>query len=281
VSGGRPRLAIVGYVAIERMPAQAGAAPMTAPGGAAVYAALAAARLGAAPTLFAAIGDDWPRRWTEALERAGVDVSRMERRCGPTRRRRPGACATEGGEAPADRGHAWRRRTEALFPPAPTAGFDGYLACPVPARGLAMTVEAARGAFVCADSDAPAAGGAPAGPAGLAGVDLFAPEAAEAMLLAGLDDPDAAAEALRAFAPVVVLRRGPDGLERFAVEGRLRHVPPARMDVDPSGAGDAAVGALAASALLGEPPARQLERAAEAEALAAGSHGAFGLGLAV
>jgi sugar/nucleoside kinase (ribokinase family) len=265
VSRARPRLAVFGYAAIERIPG---------PGGAQI--ALAAARQGAAPALFAAIGDDWPRRWTEALEAAGVDVSGLERRYGPTRRNRPvaaGAC-----EAQVDRGHAWRRRTEALFPPAPKPGFDGYLACPAPLRGVALTVAAARGAFVCAETDGLCAAGPIQGPEAFAGVAMVAAEPDEAMALTGLDDPDAAAEALRAVAPVVVLRRGREGLERFAAEGRLRHAPPAHARTDAAGAGGAAAGALAAAVLLGETPARQLERAVEAETLAFGG-GAVGLGL--
>jgi sugar/nucleoside kinase (ribokinase family) len=95
----------------------------------------------------------------------------------------------------------------------------------------------------------------------VAGAALLLPNRAEAAVLAGTADVEAAARALAAHAAEVVVKLGADGA--LWTDGTtLLHAPAARVDgADSTGAGDAfAAGLLAA----------RLEGAAPAEALAAG-----------
>ncbi|MBB5960180.1 tagatose 6-phosphate kinase [Saccharothrix tamanrassetensis] len=79
-----------------------------------------------------------------------------------------------------------------------------------------------------------------------AGADVVKPNAAELREVVDADDPVAGAEALRAAgAGAVVLSSGPDGMVAVTGEGRWRAIPPFPVRGNPTGAGDAAVAALA------------------------------------
>jgi tagatose 6-phosphate kinase len=101
---------------------------------------------------------------------------------------------------------------------------------------------------------------------GLAGRPaLIKPNAAElAEAVPGGDDPVRAAEELRrAGAGAVVASLGEEGLVAVAAEGRWRAWPPERVSGNPTGAGDAAVAALAAGLVAGTPwPERIVDAAA-------------------
>jgi tagatose 6-phosphate kinase len=109
--------------------------------------------------------------------------------------------------------------------------------------------------------------------AGLAGRPaLIKPNSDELARAAGRRDAVAAAQRLRAVgADSVVVSRGPDGMLAVTPEGIWRAVPAERMAGNPTGAGDAAVAALAAGVVEGR---TWPERLADAVALSAAAVGA-------
>ena len=153
----------------------------------------------------------------------------------------------------------------------------------MPVDCLVHHVAAARtiGARVVADtSEGYAACEGEALLAALPEVDLFAPSREEAhLLLAPLED-EAAQRALDARCPQVVQKRGPDGMW-WSSAGLPIHREPsrAREVADSTGAGDAAVGALAAGLARGDPVPVLLREASAIAACAAGMVGPLGLGL--
>ncbi|KAA2254095.1 1-phosphofructokinase family hexose kinase [Solihabitans fulvus] len=128
---------------------------------------------------------------------------------------------------------------------------SGSLPPGLPEDSYAQLARLARdaGAHTILDSDGPPL------THGLAGrPDIVKPNAAELRAATGLDDPIEAAAALRTQgAGAVVASLGPAGLLAVTRDGTWRAAPPARIDGNPTGAGDAGVAALAAGALAGSP----------------------------
>ncbi|MDA3642607.1 1-phosphofructokinase family hexose kinase [Saccharopolyspora indica] len=80
-----------------------------------------------------------------------------------------------------------------------------------------------------------------------AGADLVKPNAVELRETTGQDDPVTGARQLRdRGAAAVIVSLGPDGLLAVTGEGSWRAAPPFAVSGNPTGAGDAAVAALAA-----------------------------------
>ncbi len=102
----------------------------------------------------------------------------------------------------------------------------------------------------------------------LAGVDLFVPNATEAMRYTRTGTPRAAAEALAARVPHVVVTDGADGaIGVEAATGAVVRVPaPAVTAADPTGAGDVFTAAYLCGALSGWPLERRLRLACLAAA---------------
>jgi sugar/nucleoside kinase (ribokinase family) len=275
----RPRLAVVGYASIDEiLGAGSGAEPVSTIGGGAVYAALSALRLGVDVSLHVCFGHDFPKTWIAELERLGVDLSASQWRDHPTRRTRLSYLVGEQRSAEADRSAAWIAATEALQPPMPSNRFDGLLLCPMPLPLVARAIAKARGAPIVADTSEVFAAEGPSALEAFAGVDLFAPSLAEVHRLSGERDETRAMARLAAAMPSLVVKKGRRGLSRFEAGGELHHAIEAIDAVDPTGAGDAAVGALAAGLLLGWQPLAQLEAAAAAgrRAVSATGPAAFG-----
>ena len=118
---------------------------------------------------------------------------------------------------------------------------------------------------------------------GLAGSPaLVKPNRDELERTTGTADPVAGAESLLAEgAGAVVVSQGADGLLAVTPEGRWRAAPPAHVEGNPTGAGDAAVAALTAGLVDGLPWPDRLARAAavSAAAVAAPVAGSFDRGL--
>ena len=100
------------------------------------------------------------------------------------------------------------------------------------------------------------------------GAAILFPNAEEAAILAGSDDPEAQCARLAALYPLVVIKRGPAGCE--ATEGSRRWRVAARPveAIDTTGAGDAFVAAFLAARFKGAGVEAALERAATAGAAA-------------
>ncbi len=107
------------------------------------------------------------------------------------------------------------------------------------------------------DADGPALMAAlPAGP------DMIKPNRGELQHATAAPSVSAAVDtALRAGAPRVVVSDGPDGLFSFDSSSTLHVRPPTLSAVNPTGAGDAAVAALAVGLLQGDTPQQSLLRA--------------------
>jgi tagatose 6-phosphate kinase len=110
----------------------------------------------------------------------------------------------------------------------------------------ARVVELARrrGAGVVIDTSGPALVAAAE-----AGADVLKPNTAELLEALDVSDPVDGARTLCGYgAGAVVLSRGPDGMVAVTPEGEWRAVPPFVVRGNPTGAGDAAVAALATGA---------------------------------
>ena len=280
---GRPSIAVVGYLSLDLVE-HAGAVPFRAPGGAALYASLGARAAGGDVSLYASIGEDYPEGLLRAIEAAGIDISGVERRSGPTRCTRM-SYGADGRRASHHHGdEAWWERTRALAPPSSFLGKhpDARLFTPLPAPLLADYAERSRGRLRTADtSEAFARTERAALLAAVAKLDVFAPSREETRLLLPELDDDAAARDLARRGPAVVQKRGPDGafvvLPRNGTE--IRYDAPVVAVADPTGAGDAFAGALTVAAAQGLswPDIMQAAFAVAARAVAA--YGPAGLGL--
>ncbi len=264
-----------GYLSIDTIRTPGGT--QQAPGGAALYAALGARWAGAEAAIAAAIGADYPPGWLRAMASRGIACAAIERRPGPTRR----AHLVHGpdGARQSAHGAAWWERTAALSPP--ERSLDGVaccIGCPMPASRLRRLLDQAHQAGVPVVADVSEAFAAQAPAALLALVPrlhAFAPSREESRLLLPSLTDDEAALALARLGPHVLQKRGAQGAVGAASGGaglvRLPAPPVARV-VDPTGAGDAVVGALAA--LLLQQPFIEAARAA----LAAGALAVSGVG---
>ncbi|WP_061930269.1 carbohydrate kinase family protein [Aureimonas sp. AU22] len=270
------RLAVVGYASIDTIVVEG--KPHRTIGGGAVYAALSAARYGSEVSLHVAVGEDFPTHWLRQLEALNIDTSSVERRSGGTRRALLHYGGREERIASTERDAAWWDRTRSLTPPLPRKGFDGYLLCPMPPETLAECLSRASGGLSVADtSEVFALDGASLKKA-LGRLDVFAPSLEEIRLLTGRHDDEEALQTLSHLVPILVAKRGRAGLTRFAKGERLDHTITPRTAIDPTGAGDATVGALTTALLADLSPGQQLRTAAQAGAEAVGAigPGAFG-----
>lgn len=100
------------------------------------------------------------------------------------------------------------------------------------------------------------------------GAAILFPNAEEAAILAGSDDPETQCARLAALYPLVVVKRGAAGCEAAAGAKRWRAAAPHVEAIDTTGAGDAFVAAFLAARLTGTDVQTGLERAVAAGARA-------------
>jgi sugar/nucleoside kinase (ribokinase family) len=252
-----PTVAVVGYLSLDEIVIR-GQRHGDVPGGAALYAALGAAAAGARVFLGAARGPDLPDAVLDRLREAGVDVSAVVPRAHPTRRAR----LVYGDDGRRESSHYrepdWHAATRALAPPLlPDRVYPAaVVATAMPLDDLERQVAwaRARGVKVVVDTSEAFAAADPARLlALLPAIDLFAPSREETRCICpGLDD-DSALTALAARCPRVVQKRGAEGLVlAAAARSSPLHLPALTATVvDPTGAGDACVGALAVGLVRG------------------------------
>jgi len=285
-----PRIVVVGsantdlVVRGERIPRPGetvlGGALVRAAGGKGANQAVAAARLGAAVSLVARVGDDdFGRDALAGYAREGIDISHC--RVDPDA---PSGVALilvdVHGEnaiavAPGANGRLSPADVDAAAPAIRSADLLLLqLETPLPTVLHAARTARAAGVPVLLDP-------APAPPDGLpaelvALVSILKPNATEATRLAGhADDAAAAARRLVGLGPgLVIVTLGADGALVATADG-VGHVPayPVRA-IDSTAAGDAFTAALAVGLAEGRPPLEAARRAAAAGALAATRPGA-------
>ncbi|KAA5835000.1 1-phosphofructokinase family hexose kinase [Saccharopolyspora hirsuta] len=141
------------------------------------------------------------------------------------------------------------------LPPGCTVDSCAELVCDAHARSVPAIVDATGPALLAAAE---------------AGADVVKPNAAELRETTGQHDPITGARHLRdRGAAAVIVSLGPDGLLASTEEGLWRAKPPHAVSGNPTGAGDAAVAALAAGILRREPWPERLRNAVAWSAAAA------------
>jgi sugar/nucleoside kinase (ribokinase family) len=279
-------ISVAGYLSLDEIVVE-GVGRRGVPGGAALYATLGALAGGVRVQLAVTCGSDFPEAVLESLAAMGVDLSSVGRSDHPTRR----AALVHGRDGRRESGHygrdEWHAATRALTPPCLPDGspVSVVVLTAMPADALARQIAWARtrGARVVVDTSEVFAAAERARLLELLRrVDLFAPSREESrLLLPGLDD-EAALAALGGLCQRVVQKRGADGLA--LVSGShplgLRRPAPVAPVVDPTGAGDACVGALGAGLAQGLEDPALLALALGIAARAVAGFGPEGLGLA-
>jgi sugar/nucleoside kinase (ribokinase family) len=275
------RIVVYGYLSVDTLATGAGRHDGV-PGGAALYAALGARMTGARVAIRAAVGEDYPVGWLAELARLGIDVSGVERRAGPTRRARITHAADGGRASPHHDDALWWERTATLTPPLGSAMDRDDLAviAPMPLAAAEVIAGHHGGRAVLDLSEAFARSDAAAWLRLAGTLACFAPSREETrLLLPGLDD-GAALRRLAARSTLVVQKRGAEGLALATHDGIIGIPPPATELVDPTGAGDATVGALAACLAAGHEPAKAARQAAAIGARTVAGLGPSALGFA-
>ena len=248
---------VVGYLSIDRIEAGSTAGD-DVPGGAALYAALGARAAGAAVVLHAMAGEDFRAEWLQQVAHLGIDLAGVVRQPSPTRRARLAYRADESRDNAHHAKDVWWERTYALAPavPATFAAADAVALMAVPCAVATQTLAAAAsvGARVVMDtSTAFATRERDAVCANAAKAYVFAPSAEETRYLCPDRSDDDVAFAFASLGCNVLHKRGAAGA--FAVAARattgLRLAAPPATLRDPTGAGDAVAGALAAGIAAG------------------------------
>jgi ribokinase len=277
-----PHIYVMGYLSIDTI-SMAGQTLADVPGGAALYAALGARAAGGTVSIMACAGEDYPPRWLDQITALGIDTSRIRHKSGPTRRAQISHIAG-GGRVSAHHDQAgWWERTLALAPELPDGLDADYLVlAPMPPE-LAMRACTSANCQIIADTSAAFARLDPQTLMSLVPrLSCFAPSLEESrILLPGLSD-HASLRHLAATGAHIVQKRGARGMAVCAArQGLIRLVrAPATAEADPTGAGDATVGALAVGLAKGLPLFAAAEHAAAIGARAVSGHGPSALGFA-
>lgn len=282
-----PRILAVGYLSIDTLTTAAGRLGEV-PGGGALYAALAGRRAGAHASILACVGEDYPQVWLDRIAALEVDVSSVSRVEGATRRAR--LIHRASGERLS--GHyddpLWWERTAALAPrlPSEIEGYDFVIAAPMTVASLGEVVRLANRSGVPVVADTSEAIAARSGQdllTLLPRLAVFAPSREETRILCpGISDDDAV-HILAALGPSIVQKRGPDGLAACERLGDALFELSAKRTavVDPTGAGDTLVGALAAGLASGSSFRETVIMAGELAAASVTGVGPSALGLAL
>jgi sugar/nucleoside kinase (ribokinase family) len=280
-----PRILVVGDLMIDTIVKPEGplargsdrrAAIVDRPGGSAANQAAWLAHFGAAVDFVARVGAADRRREAARLRRAGVTPHLV----GDARHEtgRLIALVEASGERSflTDRGAnlalSARDLSDALVDGAAMIHLSGYsFFTPGPREAVVSLIARAAGRPVGVDP-ASAEFLREAGPesflAWTRGATTLFPNAEEAAVLAGTDDPETQGARLAAHYPLVVVKRGSAGCEAFAGNQRWQAAAP-RVEVkDSTGAGDAFVAAFLVARLAGRTIERCLAEAAAAGAAA-------------
>lgn len=278
------RVLVVGYLSVDTVQ-QPDGSTRKSPGGAALYAALGARRAGAAVDLAASVGMDYPAAWLSAMEADGIGLTALKHRDIPSR----WALIRHHNDGTRESLHyadpAWWAASEAHVPSWPALeGFGAVVACPMPVICLAHLLDDAAAAQVpvVADTNEAFSGSDSRDLLSLIHrLDVFAPSREETrLLLPEKDDADAARHLARSGASVVQ-KLGAEGI--FVVEtggvGEWRIPALDAQVVDPTGAGDATIGAIAAGRVHGKSVHVAAREALRIGALAVSGIGPEALGL--
>lgn len=285
----KPTVVVAGYLSLDRIICPAGTFT-DVPGGGALYAALGAARAGAAVHLAARVSTDFPAWIVQSLQELGVGLADGKLVPGTTRRAElvdvdAGAGRASARLSPNHKQTIWWERTSALAPQTCGLPADAYVVTAMPAATAKLHIAAGRehGAVVVMDtSEAFAAREAAEVLALLAEVDAFAPSVEEVRLLFTELNDSEGHTALARLSPTVLEKRGHKGCWLSTPRSSRQTIPSvAENVVDSTGAGDACVGAFAAALAAGHPASDAAKLATVIAAQALAGVGPSGLGVAM
>jgi sugar/nucleoside kinase (ribokinase family) len=281
---------VVGHATmdLERVP---GRADVEQPGGAVLYAATAAARLGARTMVLTRAPPRWAVRGLEAAAEAGAEIVV---RPSTELTRFQLEHSTEGADrrlrvtsvAPPFRAEDLRtvRAHAIVLGPLTPGDFDPAAIAEARARSKVLAL-GVQGMVRRIGADGEVRLGEPgelAAPAWLAAIDVLSCDAAEAAVLTGLREPEAAARALASLRDglEVLVTAGERGAWVHA-EGVLHHEPAIapRTLVSSTGAGDTFMAAWVVARLDGRPPIESARFAAAAASLSLEHMGPLRAGL--
>lgn len=280
------RVAVMGYLSIDTIEID-DAHHAGVLGGAALYGSLGAVAAGASASLHVTAGENFPAAWLDRLGALGIDTGPVRRAAGSSRQAHLVYGANDARASPHHDDAAWWDATARLAPYPPDAwhDIDMLVLAPMPIALLREAVATATRhgvrciadtstAFVAHDRD----GLLDLVPA----LHAFAPSRAETDALFPTLDEDSAVLLLADLGPIILHKRGADGARLCAPHmAAPLDLPARRVTVrDPTGAGDATVGAFAAGLAAGVSLRIAAERALEIGARACTGIGPAALGLA-
>ncbi|MDH1271626.1 carbohydrate kinase family protein [Rhizobium pusense] len=253
----RARVLVVGYLSIDTVTSPDGEI-QTLPGGAALYASLGARQLGVTVDIASSIGSDYPAEWLQALKTAGIGIDHIRELSVPTRWATIVHLPDGRRESRHFKDPAWRLASENHRPlwPDDLSEYDVIVACPMPAAYLAKLLDEATAiskAVVADINEATAEEEGEAVRALLSRLDIFAPSREETRLLYPTLDDVTAALQIASAGTNVIQKLGAAGLRVVERCGTSEKSIPAltTVVVDPTGAGDATVGAIGAARAIG------------------------------
>lgn len=225
-------------------------------------------------------GADFPAEALEELEALGVVIDHVVRDEGPSPRSR---LVDPSGRARVSAHHRdpiWWEAQRRLAPPIAPAGAGVFVFNAMPAATLAAQISARRSGerLVMDTSAAFLAEERSAITAAIPKVTMFAPSREETRLLFPDQDDAHALEQLALRVAIAVQKRGPDGLAlRRVAAPELCEATHVTEIIDTTGAGDSAIGGLAAGLARGLSDPELLRLASNIAARSIGGLGAAGL----
>ncbi|HTI33685.1 MAG TPA: carbohydrate kinase family protein [Miltoncostaea sp.] len=281
MGSGGPALLCIGNVTIDEA-VQPDGTSAVAPGGDALFAALAARLHMDRVGWLAPVGDDLPEEVLDELAAVGLSAAGLVRRDVPTIRNvvTYGTDGSRRWELVHGDAHFEVMSVHPADVPPGLLEADGILVsgmAPEAQAALTPWLRTRTGAAIYLDlQEDGIAGHEDAWRGVIAASDVFLPSEVEAVALAGTDDLEAAMRTFRDLGPrVVVVKRAERGcLVLSAGEDEVVEVPadPVR-PLDSTGAGDAFCGAFAAADLLGADPLEAARAGAAAARVAIGANG--------
>jgi ribokinase len=277
------RVVTVGELTLDDIVVEGAGCDWQQPGGGALYSAIGALAWGARPAICATIGSDYPDRWLDRLQAAGVDITPVSR----TPERSLGLWLLYEREG---RRHQVEKASGSTFAALDAARCSwrssvpdvvGVHVAPQTTAGQMSALEDVRAAGVVATQDLLIEPFIDAEPyrsgAAMRGARAFLPSQQEVGQLWMDIDPHALRGHLRESAGIehLVIKRGAAGADVVLDDVVVRVPPAAETVVDPTGAGDAFCGGFLVGLIDTGDPVEAAVRGAVSAAVVVETRGAL------
>jgi ribokinase len=239
---------VVGYLSLDQIVCASGRFEGV-PGGAAYYCAAGAVAAGGTVRLIAVAGADFPEAALAELRGLGVDTRGVERLNAPSRRSKLHDPTGSDRRLPHMRDAGWWEAARHFAPPIPGgSGIFVYTAMPTEILDRQLAARGPDDILIADTSPAYASREPDAILAVVPRLFAFAPSREETRVLFPGHSDDAALVALAERCGLVLQKRGADGMALKRRDGAIQSVgSSAGSVIDTTGAGDSAMGALAAA----------------------------------